>query len=330
MGNVYDILSRRSSAYVYVAVRAMKHPINPKVDCVFKALLGADENRDLLIHFLNAVLLTDLDEPITSVDIINPYNEREFLDDKLSVVDVKARDSRDRLIQIEIQISVHQYLQARMLYTWADLYTQQIKSGDDFGKLRPTYSIWLLSGNMFGDAAYWREFQMQTQDGLKLVQHGSIWVLELPKYESAEINNERERWVRFFNEGSNLDDETLPGWMQTDEMRQAMKTLKSFSEKERQYHAYQARENYLREQSCIQKEREEAQAKIEEIQAKMKEERRLKDAALRVNDAKSKEIEQLKDAKSKEIEQLKDAKSKEIEQLKEMLKKFESRYGEIK
>ncbi len=133
-----------------------------------RPLLGADENSGLLIHFLNAVLLTDLDEPITSVKIVNPYNEREFLNDKLSVVDVKAKDSRDRQFQIEIQISVHQHLQARMLYTWADLYTQQMKSGDSYNKLQPTYSIWLLNGNMFDDTAYWHEFQMQAQDGLKI------------------------------------------------------------------------------------------------------------------------------------------------------------------
>ena len=36
-----------------------------------------------------------------------------------------------------------------------------------------------------------------------------------------------------------------------------MKTLKLFSEKERDYHAYQARQNYLREQRTIQIEREE-------------------------------------------------------------------------
>ena len=65
----------------------MKHPIDPKIDCVFKALLGSEENRNLLIHFLNAVLKQDLSEPIVWVDIINPYNNKEFLDDKLSVVD---------------------------------------------------------------------------------------------------------------------------------------------------------------------------------------------------------------------------------------------------
>ncbi len=38
----------------------MKHRIDPKVDCVFKAVLGSEENRNLLAHFLNAVLGADL------------------------------------------------------------------------------------------------------------------------------------------------------------------------------------------------------------------------------------------------------------------------------
>jgi predicted transposase/invertase (TIGR01784 family) len=75
----------------------MYHPIDPKIDCVFKALLGAEENLPLLVHFLNAVLGADLPQPIVQVEILNPFNEREFLDDKLSVVDIKARDAAGRL-----------------------------------------------------------------------------------------------------------------------------------------------------------------------------------------------------------------------------------------
>ena len=44
-----------------------------------------------------------------------------------------------------------------------------------------------------------------------------------------------------------------------------MKTLKLFSEKERDYHAYQARQNYLREQRTIQIEREEDLREFERI-----------------------------------------------------------------
>ena len=57
----------------------MKHQIDPKIDCVFKALLGAEDNRNLLVHFLNAILSADLSTPIATVDILNPYNDKEFV-----------------------------------------------------------------------------------------------------------------------------------------------------------------------------------------------------------------------------------------------------------
>ena len=56
----------------------MRHAIDPKIDCVFKALLGSEENRNLLIHFLNAFLAPDLIEPLVWVEILNPYNDKEF------------------------------------------------------------------------------------------------------------------------------------------------------------------------------------------------------------------------------------------------------------
>ena len=47
-------------------------------------------------------------------------------------------------------------------------------------------------------------------------------------------------------------------------MRQAMKTLKTFTEKDREYDRYQARQNFLRVQSCDRKEKEEILEKYEE------------------------------------------------------------------
>jgi len=84
----------------------MKHRIDPKIDCVFKALLGSESNSNLLIHFLNAMLGGELAAPITRVEILNPYNDKEFFDDKLSIVDVKAEDEAEQLYQVEIQILV--------------------------------------------------------------------------------------------------------------------------------------------------------------------------------------------------------------------------------
>lgn len=80
--------------------------------------------------------------------------------------------------------------------------------------------------------------------------------MELQKYAGEPVETEQQRWLKFFKDGDQLDDAELPDWMRADEMRQAMNTLRQFSEKERDYHAYQARQNYLREQRAIPKELE--------------------------------------------------------------------------
>ena len=49
---------------------------------------------------------------------------------------VKARDSQDRLFQVEIKMQMYSNLPARVIYNWADIYSQQLKSGNDYGKLK--------------------------------------------------------------------------------------------------------------------------------------------------------------------------------------------------
>lgn len=255
----------------------MRHSIDPKIDCVFKALLGAESNRRLLIHFLNAVLDAALPAAIRQVDILNPFNEVEFVGDKLSIVDVKARDAAGRLYQVEVQMVLRADLPARMLYTWADLYAQQLRKGQKYGALRPTYAIWLLATNLVsGDTRDTHAYQFRDEDGQLLLDHGGIWLLELNKFAADRVHTEKERWLKFFQEGEQLDETHLPDWMQTEEMRQAMSTLKAFSERERAYFAYQARQDYLREQESmrdylqtLEAEKETARAELEAAQGEL-------------------------------------------------------------
>ena len=261
----------------------MRHAIDPKIDCVFKALLGSEENRNLLIHFLNAFLAQDLVEPLVWVEILNPYNDKEFLSDKLSIVDVKARDCHDRLYQIEIQLTSYGHLPARIIYNWADIYSQQLKSGQDYLELRPTYSIWLLAENLLThDNETVHHYKMRDEQGNTLSQHGGIWLLKLKKFKANHVETEDQRWLKFFREGEQLNDEALPDWMITQEMKQAMSTLSTFSEKDQHYYQYQARQEYLREQRTIQHELEQATKAL--LQANQREELALQekhDAQLR-------------------------------------------------
>jgi predicted transposase/invertase (TIGR01784 family) len=264
----------------------MRHAIDPKIDCVFKALLGAEANRDLLVHFLNAMLGDELPVPVVDVVILNPYNEREFLDDKLSIVDVKARDAAGCLYQIEIQLLVLPELPARILYGWADLYSAQLASGEDYLELKPTYAIWLLGETLLPEVpGYAHRYRFCDAAGRALIDHGCIALFELPKFAAeqaaagqAEVASEAERWLKLFVEGERLDPDDLPSWMNTPEMQQVMSTIQGFSEKERAYHAYQARQNYLRQQKTIQRRLDElsaaaARERAEKEQARAAEQR---------------------------------------------------------
>jgi predicted transposase/invertase (TIGR01784 family) len=264
----------------------MRHAIDPKIDCVFKALLGSEANRDLLVHFLNAMLGDELPVPVVDVVILNPYNEREFLDDKLSIVDVKARDAAGCLYQIEIQLLVLPELPARILYGWADLYSAQLASGEDYLELKPTYAIWLLGETLLPEVpGYAHRYRFCDAAGRALIDHGCIALFELPKFAAeqaaagqAEVASEAERWLKLFVEGERLDPDDLPSWMNTPEMQQVMSTIQGFSEKERAYHAYQARQNYLRQQKTIQRRLDElsaaaARERAEKEQARAAEQR---------------------------------------------------------
>ena len=60
--------------------------LSPKIDFVFKRIFGAQDNQDVLISFLNAVF-EDAGQPlIASVEILNPFLEKDALSDKMSVL----------------------------------------------------------------------------------------------------------------------------------------------------------------------------------------------------------------------------------------------------
>ena len=64
--------------------------INPRVDFAFKKLFGSEENKDLLISLLNAILCEP--EPIVDLELKNPYNLADYKAGKMSILDIKALD----------------------------------------------------------------------------------------------------------------------------------------------------------------------------------------------------------------------------------------------
>ena len=124
-------------------------PFDPLSDLFARALLGDEKNTSLLTNFINAFLTPKGLSPVISVNILNPYNLKEYFNDKETILDVKARDSRKRIIDIEIQISAGEYFANRSLLYWAKNYQSQLKKSDVYTMLNPVICLNLVGTPIF-------------------------------------------------------------------------------------------------------------------------------------------------------------------------------------
>jgi Skp family chaperone for outer membrane proteins len=100
--------------------------------------------------------------------------------------------------------------------------------------------------------------------------------------------------AKFLKDGETLDPTRLPAWMQPPIMRSAMSTLNAFSEKERDYHRYQSRQEALRVQRAVAQELEERRAAEQAALQAAEAERQAKETALQDKEAALAEITRLK------------------------------------
>ncbi|MDO9105403.1 MAG: Rpn family recombination-promoting nuclease/putative transposase, partial [Methylovulum sp.] len=96
--------------------------INPRVDFAFKKLFGSEENKDLLISLINAVVSED--QQVVEVELKNPYNLAAYQAGKMSILDIKAKSEQGRWFNVEMQISEDYNFDKRAIYYWAKLVTE--------------------------------------------------------------------------------------------------------------------------------------------------------------------------------------------------------------
>lgn len=118
--------------------------LDPKIDFVFKRIFGSEENKDVLCAFLNEVLKTTEPEPITDLTIVNPFLDKNMLNDKQSVLDIRAVTEDGKQVNIEIQLANQYDMNKRTLYYWAKLYTEQLQEGQRYHELKKTITINIL------------------------------------------------------------------------------------------------------------------------------------------------------------------------------------------
>ena len=171
-------------------------------DIFIKYLFGMDneESNRLVLSFINAVL-QDNDFPIiTRIIQKNPFNYKEFVNDKLSVLDIKVEDERGKIYNIEVQSSGDYDFSYRSLYYWSKLYTSQLENGDEYKSLFPVISINILNFILIPELPAYHNFFVITEGRDReyvLTDHLVLHFLELPKIEDKEMSSKIARWLLY-------------------------------------------------------------------------------------------------------------------------------------
>ncbi len=110
---------------------------NPKIDLVFRKLFGSEENKDILLSFVNSILEQEM--TITDLKLKNPYNIASYIEGKTSILDIKAVDENGIWYDIEMQIGEQGFYGKRALYYWSKVYSEQIEKAEKYIKQKGLY-----------------------------------------------------------------------------------------------------------------------------------------------------------------------------------------------
>ena len=234
-----------------------KEKINPRVDIAFKKIFGIEENKDLLISLINSVV--GAEDQVIDVTLLNPYNQKNFKNDKLSVLDIKAVGNHGKRFNIEIQITDERDYDKRALYYWAKLYTEQLKASEDYSSLEKVIGIHLLNFTSLPQSKkYHNVFHItEKETGLTYFEDLELHTIELKKFADAisgtlkeiavKVKTALDIWSAFLTKHELLTQvNQLPSRLNRPELKKALQVLDVMNFTEEEKEAYENHLKWLR------------------------------------------------------------------------------------
>lgn len=196
-----------------------------RFDWAIKRLLRNKANFGVLEGFLTVLL----GENIHIMEILESEGNQQREDDKFNRVDIKARNSKDEIILVEVQNTRELYYLERILYGVAKAITEHIDLGEVYANVKKVYSISILYFDIGQGNDYLYHGQntflgVHTGDCLKVTtkEQGAI-IRKLPaeifpEYFLIRVNEFNkvaitplEEWIEYLKTGTIRPDTTAPG-----------------------------------------------------------------------------------------------------------------------
>ena len=222
-------------------------------DYFIRYFFGLKGDEDLLLSFINAVMIDSNFATFVSVEIINPFNLSEKANNKESIVDLKAVTEDGTIVIIEIQTYSTKNFFERTLYYWSKNYSSTLKKGEDYPELKPVISINLIDDILFdkSDKRMHTCYLLKEKNSNKiLTDHIQLHYVEIPKFdENADIKRELKNWILFLK--SNKEEDMSQLLKEDTIFEKAMKKYNYFTDNKDLLNEYDKREAYLFYQASL-------------------------------------------------------------------------------
>ncbi|WP_419241087.1 Rpn family recombination-promoting nuclease/putative transposase [Cardinium endosymbiont of Nabis limbatus] len=220
----------------------------PKINLVFKKIFGIEENKDLLIALINATVAPE--DQVVEVTLPNPYNPKNFINDNLSILDIKAIGETGKKFNIEIQIIDHADYDKPALYHWAKRYADKLKASQPYSTLHKAIAIHILHFMSIADSKkYHNTFHItEEENGLPYFTNLELHTIELSKFSNdpnenlntllTKIKTSLDIWTAFLTRHDLLHKDNLPQPLANSSLKKALHVLETMylTDEERIYY----------------------------------------------------------------------------------------------
>ena len=224
--------------------------LDPKIDYVFKRIFGYIGNEEITKGLISSIIQKE----ISNIELDNnPILEKDLLDDKVGILDIRAKIENRINCNIEIQIVDRKNIEKRILYYWSKLYNMNIKAGKDYENLEKVIVILITDyeiDSLKEIKKYETKWNIREEEYQKVIltEVMEFYIIELPKYEKYKEKTENEKlnkWIKFIKEpgGIEMGDEK--------EIKKAKEVLEEISQDKRERYLAELREKYILDQKAI-------------------------------------------------------------------------------
>jgi predicted transposase/invertase (TIGR01784 family) len=222
--------------------------IKLKLDVIFKAMFGRKDNEGLLADFLSKMLEIPR-ESIRNIIMDNVELLPDHYADKFSRVDLKMQVD-ERVVNVELQICDESNFRERTLYYWSRIYGSELKSGEDYSKLRETICINIVNFNLFDCKEFHSHFKVMEKNRHEvLTDKFAIHFFELKKIgKHPNKDNPMELWLQLIN-AETEEELTMLESTNVKEINQAILVLRELNADEKMRYLADMREKALHDEA---------------------------------------------------------------------------------